>query len=66
MTLLNRLLLILSYVAIVELPALGWRLQGPCGVLIGLVIGFMFWNWANDWEVRKILKEQREEKARGL
>jgi hypothetical protein len=62
MNLLQKLLTILSWVAVIELPALGWRLQGWWGVGIGFVIGFMFWNWAHDWDVRKLMREQRETK----
>jgi hypothetical protein len=64
MTLIERLFVFLSWVAVIELPALGWRLQGWWGVGIGFGIGFMFWNWAHDWEVRKLMRAQREERAR--
>ena len=59
----NKLISLLSWIPLIELPALGWRLQGWWGFGIGLVIGALIWNWAHDWEVREVLKRQREEKA---
>lgn len=61
----NRLIALLSWLALIELPALGWRLQGWWGVFAGLVLGVMIWNWAHDWEVRAVLRKQNAERMAG-
>lgn len=65
MTAFNKLMVLLSWLALIELPALGWRLQGWWGVLAGLVVGALIFHWAHDWEVRGILKREREMKMAG-
>lgn len=65
MNTLHKLLALASWLALFELPALGWRLQGWWGVWVGFILGVMFWNWAHDWEVRGILKRQNAEKMAG-
>jgi hypothetical protein len=56
----NKLLIALSWLALIFLPALGWRLQGATLTVIGLVVGITFFVWAHDWEVREIVKRDRE------
>lgn len=65
MTQFHKLLSLASWLALIELPALGWRLQGWWGVLVGLVLGALIFHWAHDWEVRGILRREREEKIAG-
>lgn len=60
MTLFQKLIMLLSWAALIELPALGWRLQGWTGAAVGLVLGALIFNWAHDWEVRALIKRQKE------
>lgn len=61
----HKLLALASWAALLELPALGWRLQGWWDVLAGLIVGALIFHWAHEWEVRGILRREREEKMAG-
>ena len=61
----NKLIAFLSWPAAALLAALGWRLQGTVLAILGGVIGLTFVVWANDWEVRQIVKGDREAKRLG-
>lgn len=65
MTQFHKLLALLSYPAAIEMTALGWRLQGlALAVILGLA-GLALIVWAGDWEVRAVLRREREMR-RGL